>query len=244
MKRAFRIAAAALIAFIVIVLARFPAKWAKPLLPENITCDQIAGTLWAGTCLGLTARGAAAGDIKWDLHAWKLFTGKLALGLEWSRGTAAAKGDVALGLGGSIAAQNIVANLPLDSNLLPWVPPTLHGSASANLTSLQIQGRTVASLEGQIDLHGIVNSGTPFGDYRVSFPAAQGNGPPVGAISDSGQGPLRVAGKLTLTPEPGYVIEGLVAANPGAPPGIARQIQYLGSPDPQGMRPFSFAGTY
>jgi hypothetical protein len=242
--RALRIAAAALVAFIVIVLARFPAKWVAPLLPENIHCDQIAGSLWSGTCLGLVARGAAAGDIKWDLHALKLFTGKLGMGLEWSRGTASAKGDFTVSLGGVMAGERITANLPLDSNLLPWVPPSFRGSASANLAALQIKGRTVQVLEGQVDARGIGNGGTNFGDFRITFPAAQGKAPPTGAVVDSGNGPLTVAAQVKLTPEPGYEIEGRVAAKPGAPPALARQIEFLGSPDPQGMRPFSFAGTY
>ena len=244
MKRFFRIAAAALIAFLVILLARFPAKWAKPLLPENVTCNQVAGTVWSGTCLGLVARGAEAGDINWDLHALKLFTGKLGLQIEWARGTASAKGDVDFGFGGTIAARDVVANLPLDPNLLPWVPPSLRGSAIANLTSLQIKGRAITVLEGTVDARGIANSGTSFGDYRVTFPPAQGNTPPTGALVDTGNGPLTVAAQVKLTAEPGYEVEGRVAAKPGAPPGLSRQIEFLGSPDPQGMRPFSFSGTY
>jgi general secretion pathway protein N len=244
MKKAFRIAAVALIAFIVILLARFPAKWVKPLLPENVSCDQVAGTLWNGVCLGLVARGAAAGDIKWDLHPLKLFTGKLGLQIEWSRGTASARGDVDLGLGNSIAARDLVANLPLDSNLLPWVPPNLRGAVNANLTALQIKGRAITAVQGTLDARGIANGGTSFGDYRVTFPAGQGDTPPTGALVDTGNGPLRVAATLKLTAEPGYEVEGRVAAKPGAPPGLSRQIEFLGSPDPQGMRPFSFAGSY
>ena len=243
MGRTLRIASAGLVAFIVILLARFPAKWAAGLLPENITCDQIAGSLWNGTCLGLVARGEAAGDVSWVLHALKLFTGKLSLGIEWKRGTASAKGNVDLGFAGAIAASNITASLPLDANLLPWVPPNMRGSANANLTSLRVKGRTLLAIEGQIDARQIVNSGTSFGDYRLTFPASQGD-TPVGALVDLGNGPLTVAGQVKLTPEPGYEISGRVAAKPGAPPGLSRQIEFLGSPDGQGMRPFSLAGTY
>jgi hypothetical protein len=107
-----------------------------------------------------------------------------------------------------------------------------------------VKGRAITAIEGQIDGRGIANGGMTFGDYRLTFPSAQANTEPVGAIVDLGNGPLTVAAQVKLTPEPGYEINGRVAAKAGAPPGLARQIEFLGSKDGQGMRPFSFAGTY
>ncbi|MGH8286318.1 MAG: type II secretion system protein N, partial [Steroidobacteraceae bacterium] len=58
------------------------------------------------------------------------------------------------------------------------------------------------------------------------------------------RGPLNVTGSLRLTREPGFVLDGLVAARPDASPELARQLQYLGAPDAGGRRPFSIAGTF
>ena len=57
-------------------------------------------------------------------------------------------------------------------------------------------------------------------------------------------GVLDVQGTLRLTRAPGVVVEGTVAARPDAPPELVKQLAYLGSPDAQGRRPFSFENTF
>ena len=57
-------------------------------------------------------------------------------------------------------------------------------------------------------------------------------------------GPLGFTGTLAFTGEPGYVIDGKVTTRADTPPALARQIAFLGTPDAQGRRPFSIAGTY
>jgi hypothetical protein len=49
---------------------------------------------------------------------------------------------------------------------------------------------------------------------------------------------------LTLTREPGFSVDGTVAAGADIHPQLARQLEYLGSPDAQGRRPFSVAATF
>jgi general secretion pathway protein N len=244
MKRSVLITVAATVAFIVVLLMRFPAKWAAGLLPEDVSCNQLGGSLWDGTCLGLVVRGVPGGDVKWSLHPLRLFVGKLGLDLAVVRGPASVEGDVSLGFSGAVSAKNVKARLPLDASLIPFLPPTLRGTATADLKSLQVEGKTISSVEGLIEVRGLEQGpGNALGDYRLTFPPGQGDAEPVGQLVDLG-GPLSVAGTLKLTREPGYVIEGQVAAKPGAPEQISRQIQYLGAPDAQGRRPFSLAGTY
>jgi general secretion pathway protein N len=245
MKRAVLISAAGVAAFLVVLIFRFPAKWGAALLPENVSCSQLGGTVWNGTCLGLVVQGMPAGDVKWDLHALRLFTGKLGLDLAMVRGPASVQGDVSLGFSGAVSARDVKARLPLDATLLPWVPPGMQGTASADLASLKVEGKIVSAIEGIVEVRGLQQGpGSALGDYRLTFPPGQGGAEPVGQLTDLGSGPLTVAGTLKLTREPGYVIEGLVAAKPGAPEQMTRQLQYLGAPDAQGRRPFSLAGTY
>lgn len=244
MKRSVRIGAVAFLAFVIILIARFPAKWASGVLPEGISCDQIGGSLWSGTCIGLVTRGVPAGDFSWSLHFSKLFTGKLGGHIAWARGTASAEGDVDYGFSGNIGARDLKAKLPLDPTLLPWVPSNLRGVLNANLNTLRVEGRAIKGIEGQIEGRGLEQNGTAFGDYRLTFPPAQNDGEPVGQLVDLGEGPLRVVGAVKLTGEPGYEVNGRVAANPGAPPMIVQQLQILGSPDAEGMRPFSLAATF
>jgi hypothetical protein len=55
---------------------------------------------------------------------------------------------------------------------------------------------------------------------------------------------MQVAGTITIGADRSYVIDGLVATRPSAPPSMVNQLRYLGTPDVQGRRPFSLAGTY
>jgi hypothetical protein len=65
----------------------------------------------------------------------------------------------------------------------------------------------------------------------------------VGDLTDLG-GPLAVRGTLRLTNQPGYVLEGQVAARADAAPELVSNLQFLGTPDASGRRPFSIAGTF
>jgi hypothetical protein len=49
---------------------------------------------------------------------------------------------------------------------------------------------------------------------------------------------------VRLTHQPGYVLEGLVAPRADAAPELVGNLQFLGSPDASGRRPFSIAGTF
>ena len=81
------------------------------------------------------------------------------------------------------------------------------------------------------------------GSYVITFPAADPSKEPVGQLRSVG-GSLDVQGTLRLTRAPGVVVEGTVAARPDAPPELVKQLAYLGSPDAQGRRPFSFENTF
>jgi hypothetical protein len=65
---------------------------------------------------------------------------------------------------------------------------------------------------------------------------------PIGTLQDQG-GPLQLKAQLHLQPSLVWELEGSVATRTGADPDLARQIQYLGAADAQGMRPFSLAGN-
>jgi len=45
----------AVVGFALVLIVRFPARWLAPLLPHAIHCQQLDGTVWSGSCSGLTA---------------------------------------------------------------------------------------------------------------------------------------------------------------------------------------------
>jgi hypothetical protein len=151
---------------------------------------------------------------------------------------------VELAYGGRLTARNIIADAPLDSKLMPGVPPSLHGQAHLELALAQIEHGIITQLKGRIEAHNLEDrsgANTPLGSYVIIFPG--GSGEQVGRLRDL-DGPLALEGSLRLTSEPGFVLEGLIAPRRGAAPEIVNNIRFLGSPDASGRRPFSLSGTF
>jgi hypothetical protein len=243
-KRPFWIALLAAVAFVAIVLARMPAAWVIPARGAQWACASIDGSLWSGTCAGLTVSGTPLGELSWELHPLRLVLGRLAAHLTVSHGPADAAADVELRFGERLTARNLSADLPLDPALLPAVPPTLHGRAHVQLALAELQHGIVRQLQGRIEARNLEErsgNNTALGSYAVSFPG--GSGDQVGTLRDL-EGPLALEGTLRLTPAPGFELEGFIAARNGAPPELVNSLRFLGSPDATGRRPFSLSGTF
>ncbi|GAC1461158.1 MAG: hypothetical protein PVSMB6_21460 [Steroidobacteraceae bacterium] len=250
MKRTIWLILFGVLVFAGIVVARLPASWALPGPASGIACSDAGGTVWNGTCSGLTLQSQPIGDLSWEVHASRLFAGKLNTALVLPRATGTAHGNVEIGLDKKITGHDIQADLPLDPELAAALPPNIRGvrgKLHADLTHLRVDGQAIKAIQGVIEAHDLTDgegsSAQRLGSYSLTFPPSTG-GDPVGRLKDLGGGPLAVEGTLRLTPEPGFDLEGLVTALPAAPPDLARDIQFLGSPDPQGRRPFSIAATF
>ncbi len=246
MNRGLRIATAGAAAFLIVLIARFPARWAVRVLPRGTTCLQLGGTLWSGTCTGLLAPGAPLGDLTWTTHPLPLLIGRLSVSVAWALPNGSISSRVEFRPTGSIIAENVRATLPLSHALIAQLPPDTQGLLQIDLASLHFSGKRITAIQGDFSVRGLAVRGESLGDYRVSFPgssAASGisGGPtdePTGRLEDLG-GPLSVQGTLRLTPAPGFVLNTLVAARPNAPRDIVRNLRLLGSPDAQGRRPFT-----
>lgn len=247
MKRAAWITLLAVLAFAVILIARLPVRWVSGFIPKNVSCAELAGTVWNGSCGGLVAQNIQVGNVAWQLRPSALFGRKLAGYIELTRGANYARGDIEASSGGTLTARNFQADMPLDPTLIPQLPRNLTGVVRANLQSIHIEKGAITSVEGLVEAHELVQSSggnrLALGDYSLTFPAADPNQEPVGQLQ-SLSGPLNVQGTLRLTREPGFVLEGLVAAGPDASPQLAKELSYLGAPDAQGRRPFSVAATF
>ena len=244
MRRSLWIALLAAVAFVVIVLARMPAAWVVPTRGTQWACASIDGSLWSGSCAGLTVSGTPLGDMSWELHPLRLLAGRLAAHLTLSHGPADAAADVEVTFGQRLTARNVIADLPLDPALLPSVPANLHGRAHVDLALAQVQRGVIRQLQGRIEARNLEErsgNNTALGSYSVSFPG--GSGDPVGTLRDL-EGPLALEGTLRLTPAPGFELEGVIAARRGAPPELVNSLRFLGSPDATGRRPFSLSGTF
>jgi len=244
-RRGIWIALLAVVAFAAILIARLPAAWIIPASgARGCSCAGVDGSLWSGVCTGLTVQRTAVGDVSWELRPWMLLLGKLAAHIAVTRSDGNLEAEVQLGFGQRVTVRHFLADLPLDPALLPGVPTDLHGRAHLDLALAQFEHGIITELQGRIearDLEDRSGRATPLGSYVVTFPG--GPGEPTGKLRDL-NGPLAVEGTLRLTRQPGFELEGLVAARAGAAPELLNNIRYLGSPDATGRRPFSVAGTF
>jgi len=229
--------------FVLVLIVRFPARWIGPLLPQGTQCQQLDGSAWNGACTGLTAGGANWGDLGWELHALQLLRGRLELNLDLANQAGYLRGSVAVGLGGALHGRDVTLDFPLTSALVSALPAGAHAQLAGNLSRIEWNGRYVTQLLGELTLRDLVGAqGQAFGSYQVQFAPASGD-TPSGVVHDLG-GPLALEATLNLTRDPGYVVQGEVAARPSASPAFADQLKYLGSPDANGRRPFSLSGTF
>jgi general secretion pathway protein N len=245
MKRVIWITLLAVVAFAVFLLVRLPASWVVSSPPANISCTGVDGTIWSGACSGLVVSGQPVGDVVWDIHPSRLLAGKLAAHVAVTRPSASASGDVEVGLDKNLIVRNMRADLPLDRALFPQLPPNLAGNVHAEMALVRAEKEAIKELKGHIEArHLVEGSGgesTPLGSYSLTFPG--GTGVQTGQLRDLG-GPLQFEGTLSLTPEPGFDLQGLVKARPDAPASLTQNLRMLGSPDAQGRRQFSLSNTF
>lgn len=234
-------------AIVATAVARWPLAWTTHWLPAGVDCETPAGSVWHGRCGALTVGGLPLGDTAWQFHPLPLLRGTLAATIRSQQGADRIAADIELRPDGRRIARDVQADLTLGAGLLRQGALGLTGRLEARLERAVLHGRSVRDLVGLVTVRDLAQGATPLGNYEIRFsgtPAAAADTAGVeGVLRDLG-GPLGVSGTLTLTNEPGYVIDGQVATRADTPQALARQIAILGTPDEMGRRPFSIAGSY
>jgi general secretion pathway protein N len=248
-KRTFWLIFFGVLVFAGIVIARLPASWVIPGPKSGMACADADGTIWNGTCSGLVVQQFPVGDLTWDVHPLRLLTGKINADVVITRPTGSVRGNLETGFDKKIVGRDILADVPLDQDLTSGFPPNfqgLRGTLHAQIAYLRFDGKAIRTIEGVVEARNLIDgqdaNAQAWGSYSITFPPPT-VGNPLGQLKDLG-GPLSVEGSIKLTPDPGFDLEGLVAARSTASAELAQNLQYLGSPDAQGRRPFSLAGTF
>lgn len=248
MKRGWTLALLGLLAFLILLVTTLPARVLLDRIP-GVEATGVGGSIWSGRADALAVQGFALGRVEWRLFALPLLRGRLDVDATISPPDGNGSARCLIGMNQRAHCSRVVANLPLEFLPLSSLPQGWTGRIEANFTELNIERGWPTAARGQLevrDLNRPTNAGaTSFGSYKLVLPAPDTQateGALIGALSDTG-GPLNVVGTLRLSADRSYVIDGRVAARNDAPTEIARSLEYLGTPDSQGRREFSLAGT-
>lgn len=223
------------------LLVRWPLAWSLWALPEGVTCSEPSGSLWRGRCGEVAVQGQASGQVAWQWRPARLFAGQLAADVDWSQGPDRMTGTIAARPGSRIAVENARGHLTLGSGPIGRATQGLSGTIDVDVLSARVHGRVIEELTGELQVHQLSSRTGQFpvsGDLALSFPGGTS-----GTVKDRG-GPVGLDARLSFTSEPGYLVEGYVIERPDTPRALARMIAVLGTPDDQGRRPISVAGTY
>ncbi len=246
MKRTILLIVCAVLVFAGLVIARLPASWLMPGPKSAVACSDVGGSIWDGSCTGLTIQQQRIGDLTWEVHAMRLLAGKINADVVVTRPTGSIRGNVEAGFDRKLVARDVLVDLPLDAELASGLPPNLRGlrgKVHAQLAYLRVDGQVIRGVEGIVEAHDLSDGEQKWGSYAVRFPSPT-TAEPVGHLEDLGSGPLEVEGSIKLTPAPGFDLQGLVAARPSAPPELVENLRFLGSPDARGRRPFSLETSF
>jgi hypothetical protein len=239
---------AGLVVFLGVLGLYLPASWFGALLPAQVTCAELGGSIWHGECIGLKFQGGDLGDATWNLEAGSAITGRLVGDAEVHGGELTASAGLDLKFNGSGELRNVVARIPLNPQVIPQFPPNQRGRIAADLKRVVLaEGAAVGPLEGTLELHDLQQVGAnplTLGSYRVTFTGAgQTKGSTVGKLHDLG-GPFAVDGTVTLTPPNSYLVQGYITGRTADAERLVREITLGAQPDASGRSVMSFEGTY
>ena len=240
---------AGLAVFLVVLALYVPASWFASLLPPQVRCKELGGSIWQGECLGLAMQGANLGDATWNLQPLRAISGRLAGDIDVRGAALNLRADVDTSLSGIGELRNVDLDLQLDPALLPQSPQQYRGSVTAKLPRLEIAaGPVPRAITGVVELHDLqqLNGQPPaLGSYQVTFDGSPAqNGALTGKLRDLG-GPFMVDGTLTLSGGNTYLVHGFITGRTADAERIVHQQIALGAaPDASGRTEFSFEGSY
>jgi hypothetical protein len=239
---------AGLAVFLVVLVLYLPAGWFASLLPPQVRCNELGGSIWHGECVGLHLQGSPVGDATWNFGAGRAITGRLAGDVDLRGSAITLRADVDTSFKGVGELRNVNARLVMDPALLPQFPPNQRGVVTAQLESLELaEGPSPRAVKGVIELRDFRQfSPQPLelGSYQATFDGAVAeNGAVVGKLRDLG-GPFAVEGTISLTPPNGYLVQGFITGRTAEAERLVRQITLGAMPDASGRSTFSFEGSY
>ncbi len=239
---------AGLLVFLGVLLLYLPASWLASLLPAQVRCAELGGSVWRGECLGLTFQNRKLGDATWNLAPARALTGRLVGDVDLRGDTQNIDADLDLKRDGSGQLRNVIASFQMDPGVLPQFPKDQRGQIVTDLKHLVLaSGGAPRLFDGSVELRDfrqVAPRPLALGSYRVDFDGTTAeDGSSIGRLRDTG-GPFAVEGTLTLTPPNTYLVQGFITGRSADAERLVREITLGATPDASGRSAFSFEGSY
>ncbi|HEU4617172.1 MAG TPA: type II secretion system protein N [Gammaproteobacteria bacterium] len=238
-------------AYVAFAVSSIPASTVYKLFaPPDLRLAGLDGTVWSGGAALGSVGPLSLHDVRWDIAALPLVTGRLsgrvegrlADGFVETNVSATPSRVVLTGLSASTSVPALGTLLPLKG---------VEGLVSVALEELRLQNGWPTKAVGKVRvaqlavpplMPGTAAGLIALGDYEIVLKEGDGEGI-AAEIHDAG-GPLEVAGTLTLDPAGNYKLEGVAAARRDAPEELVQGLKLMtGEPDSSGRRPFSLSGS-
>lgn len=238
-----RFIVAGLFAFLLVLVVTFPARVAYQLfVPAEVQLSGISGSIWNGQAKEGIAGGAYLRNLGWKFQPASIMRGKLAYLTSADPGAGAMHAIVAVSMDGTLSLADLYGSVPLDLVHQAFQQSGIRGDMTLRFDSLSIKDGLPVDANGSItvtDFHAPVLSASEIGDFRADFTTSD-NGI-TGTVQDE-SGVLDVEGTIKLLADRSYVFLGQVAPTAQTPQSITNQLQFLGSANERGQRPFRFEG--
>ena len=244
MKRGVLIAAG-IAAFLVFMVAMVPASQLARRMPAGVVMSGASGTIWSGRGRALAVNGRPLGGIAWSCSPWRLLVLHWSCHVTLNAAGGEVSGDLSGGLGNEVTGESIRGRLPIKAFEGLVTPHGWSGELELDLAEIRIVKQRPAAANGTLyvrNLRAPGANGQILGDFElVVGEGTVGSNALNGRLRDLG-GPLHVRGAAELGQDGHYLLSGEAAPGPGASPAIFDTLDFLGSPDSQGRRPFTIEG--
>ena len=245
MQRKLILASAALLLFLIFLVALLPASVALDRFsPPGVRFAGVSGTIWSGSVAQISSGNLVLGQLQWSNGSLAALIGRPAWDIELDRPDGFVRGRIAMRRGGTLILQDVDAVSSLDSlgRLLPLYGT--QGGVTAHVDRLRVEDGRIVLIKGRAVLDRIKTNALKSGDLgslELIF-SGDDSGPRTGQVTAT-NGPLLLRdGQIRIGPDGSYEIDGRVSSTPDAPSEIVDGLQFLGPPDGERFRQFSQAG--
>jgi general secretion pathway protein N len=230
--------------FFVGVVLFFPARVAYQwFMPAEIKVSGIDGTLWNGAAREANAGSVYLRELKWRIHPFELFTGRLGFAVETKLASGFLDGDFSFGITGTIAGRNVNAAMPLQALQAGLGIPGLQGGMSAQLSELEIEDGLPVVVNGVVNVSNLIVplvQRDSLGGFKAEFLTQDAS--VVASVEDT-DAVIDIAGSLQIFSDRRYQFLAQLSATENTPAPVRQQMQFLGSADERGQHEFRLEGT-